>query len=152
MRTNICFALKTLLMFGVAQTFHSSLAELPTPCAGTFGDPMVGDWSAPNTGDVVGITVVINFSELDTIYPIDMVDIDNFLNQEGYTGHGNNGSVHDYFADVSCGELNYSNYLHPVPYPATVLRSDFQSEPIEASTVLAGNVIEWLDQDQDFNF
>lgn len=122
------------------------------PCAGVYCDFSNRNWSPSTNGNVVGITVVLNFSELDTIYPIDMADIGAFLNQEGYTGHGNNGSVQDYFVDVSCGELSYSNYLHPVPYLAPFLREDFQNEPLEAADALAADIILWLDEDQELDF
>ena len=65
------------------------------------------------TGSVVGLCLIVDFSDdLGTIPP---VNVANYCNQTGYTGYGNNGSVKDYFHDVSNGLLDYTNYV-PVAY------------------------------------
>ena len=64
-------------------------------------------------GYVQGITLIIDFSDRPATIPAGSV-LD-FCNQLGFTGYGNNGSVRDYFHDVSDGLLTYTNYV-PVAY------------------------------------
>ncbi len=68
---------------------------------------------ATSTGDVVGICLLVDFS--DCVGTITPASVENYCNQIGYSGGGNNGSVHDYFADVSGGLLNYTNWV-PTAY------------------------------------
>ncbi len=73
-------------------------------------------------GEVQGITLIIDFS--DQVGTVPAANFAAYLNQVGYTGYGNNGSVRDYFYDVSDGALTYTNYsptayyraLHPKTY------------------------------------
>lgn len=68
-------------------------------------------------GSFTGITLLIDFS--DDTATMSISDIDNFLNDDsGYTGYGNNGSVREYFSDISGGLLDYTNYLPPFYYRA----------------------------------
>src|SRR5678816_3637459 len=60
----------------------------------------------PSTGNVKGIVLIADFS--DQVATIPQADVVNFCNQVGYNQNGNNGSVHDYFSDVSDGALNYT--------------------------------------------
>jgi hypothetical protein len=39
--------------------------------------------------------------------------VDDFCNKPGYTGFGNNGSVYDYFLEISGGRLRYKNLVTP---------------------------------------
>lgn len=64
-------------------------------------------------GEVQGITLIVDFSDQVAVVPA--ASFAAFLNQVGYTGYGNNGSVHDYFAAVSGGALAYTNYV-PTAY------------------------------------
>jgi len=71
----------------------------------------------PTTGSVAGITLIIDFSDdVGTVAP---TAIDNYCNLPGYSGYGNNGSVRDYFVDVSEGLLEYTNYVPAAYYRAT---------------------------------
>jgi M6 family metalloprotease-like protein len=58
-------------------------------------------------GTFVGLTLLIDFSDHPATIPAD--DVEAFCNQQGYTGFGNNGSVRDYFHDISGGRLEYTN-------------------------------------------
>jgi len=67
-------------------------------------------------GEVLGLTLIVDFpDEVGTVPAADFAD---YLNLEGYTGYGNNGSVRDYFFDVSAGVLTYTNWV-----PAAYLRA-----------------------------
>ncbi|HEX3018804.1 MAG TPA: M6 family metalloprotease domain-containing protein [Chitinispirillaceae bacterium] len=61
----------------------------------------------PITGNYKGLTILIDFSDKKESIPID--SIENFLNKRQYTGYDNNGSVRDYFYDVSGGKVDYQN-------------------------------------------
>lgn len=61
------------------------------------------------TGSVLGLTLLIEFP--DEPATIAKSEIENYLNQNGYSNYGNNGSIRDYFYDVSGGLLDYTNYV-----------------------------------------
>ncbi len=60
-------------------------------------------------GDYVGLCIPVQFPDVPGT--ITRAQIDQFCNQQGYTGFGNSGSVRDYFRDVSLGKVNYSNLV-----------------------------------------
>ncbi|UCH84953.1 MAG: M6 family metalloprotease domain-containing protein, partial [Candidatus Latescibacterota bacterium] len=70
----------------------------------------------PCNGDVKGICLIVDFA--DEVATIAASEIDDYCNQQGYTGYGNNGSVRDYFYDVSDGNLTYTNYVPTAYYRA----------------------------------
>lgn len=76
----------------------SSAQFLPPDLAGAAPPPTVR-----------GLTLLINFP--DNTSSISKTEIENMINMPGYTGYSNNGSVRDYFYDVSGGNLNYTNYV-----------------------------------------
>lgn len=67
--------------------------------------------SRETTGDYVGLCLLIDFPDQRGI--ISREEVDAFCNQPGYSGFGNNGSVYDYFFDVSGGKLRYKNIVTP---------------------------------------
>jgi M6 family metalloprotease-like protein len=72
---------------------------------------MLAPPSRPTVGDFVGLTLLIDFS--DHPATITREEVEQFCNRRGYTGYGNNGSVRDYFLDISGGRLNYTNVVAP---------------------------------------
>ncbi len=54
---------------------------------------------------IYGVTVLVDFPDTKSAIPRD--SIVNFLNRTGYKGYGNNGSVRDYYYDISAGKLIY---------------------------------------------
>ncbi len=77
--------------------------------------------SAPSTpsiqaalrGSIKGLTIVIEFPQGGTS-AVPVSKIDDFLNKQNYSQsstYRNNGSVRDYFADVSGGKVNYTNLV-----------------------------------------
>lgn len=114
----------------------------------------------PTTGPVAGITLIIDFSDdVGTIAPS---SIDDYCNQIGYTGFNNNGSVRDYFLDVSEGLLDYTNYV-PTEYYRATRTKEYYSDPnvqygqrateliIEALTYLDNNGFDFSQYDADGN-
>ncbi|MEJ2720598.1 MAG: M6 family metalloprotease domain-containing protein, partial [bacterium] len=70
----------------------------------------------PCNGDVKGICLIVDFS--DEVATVPASEIDDYCNLPGYTGYGNNGSIRDYFYDVSDGHLAYTNYVPTAYYRA----------------------------------
>ncbi|MGS0684883.1 M6 family metalloprotease domain-containing protein [Nakamurella sp. GG22] len=60
-------------------------------------------------GTSTGLCLLIFFPDVPVT--ISQAEIQNFCNQTGYTGFGNNGSVSDYFSNVSGGKLKYTNIV-----------------------------------------
>lgn len=65
--------------------------------------------SSSTTGDFLGLVLLVDFSDFPQA--IGRQEIDDFCNQVGYSGFGNNGSAFDYFRDVSDGKLRYKNHV-----------------------------------------
>ena len=60
-------------------------------------------------GTKAGLTLLIDFPDVPAT--ISQTEIDAFLNGDSYTGFGNNGSVKEYFSDVSGSRLTYTNVV-----------------------------------------
>ncbi len=65
--------------------------------------------SASTIGEKVGLTLLIDFPDAPATIP--QSSIESFLNGDSYTGYSNNGSVKEYFRDVSGGRLTYTNVV-----------------------------------------
>lgn len=133
---------------GIPATVQAA-EEMPI-CGGIHGDSHLKSRSNPMTGDVVGITIVIDFPDVEDI--LDLGDIEAFLNQPGYSGHDNNGSVRDYFYDVSGGALIYTNTLAPEAFSAPNTYEHYRNQPYSAMDDLATAALEWLRDDIGFDF
>jgi M6 family metalloprotease-like protein len=79
-------------------------------------------------GEFVGLCLLIQFPDVPGT--ISQAEVDRFCNQNSYNGFGNNGSVRDYFHDVSGGRLDYRNLVTPY-YTAKHPRSYYTNEAIE---------------------
>ena len=106
-----------------------------------------------NQGDVLGLTLVIDFSDEPGTVPAG--DFDAYLNQEGYSGYGNNGSVRDYFHDVSGGALNYTNWV-PAAYIRAPQPKSYYEDPNVQFGQRARELVVWAlnhldDQGHDFS-
>jgi M6 family metalloprotease-like protein len=60
-------------------------------------------------GDFVGLCLLIDFSDEPGV--ILRQEVESFCNQQGYSGFGNSGSVHDYFRDNSLNRCRYTNIV-----------------------------------------
>ncbi|HYW68175.1 MAG TPA: M6 family metalloprotease domain-containing protein [bacterium] len=110
------------------------------------------------TGDVVGITIIVDFS--DDTWTIPARSIDDYCNMIGYAGYGNNGSVRDYFLDVSEDLLNYTNFVPGDYYRASRTKA-YYCDPavgfgqrareliVEALTDLDNNGLDFSQYDSD---
>lgn len=62
-----------------------------------------------STGDVIGLTILVEFSDITAT--VDADEVDALLNDENYTAHGNFCSVREYFSIISNKHLNYRNHV-----------------------------------------
>jgi M6 family metalloprotease-like protein len=75
------------------------------------------DYPLPaSTGEVRGIALMVDFS--DAPGEISPEQLDRFLNELGYDDDGNNGSVRDYYRDVSAGRLDLTHTVSGYYYRA----------------------------------
>ncbi len=87
------------------------------------GDPPI-EQAPPNftlTGDVVGLTILVDFSDAPGTV-VTQTQVDDYFNKPSYTGFSQAGSVYDYFFIQSGGKLRYNNnvtYYVRVPQPKT---------------------------------
>lgn len=93
-----------------------------------------------NQGDVLGLTLIIDFEDEPGTVPA--ADFDAYLNQEGYNGYGNNGSVRDYFFDVSGGALNYTNHV-PAQYIRAPEPKSYYEDPNVTFGTRARALVVW---------
>ncbi len=105
--------------------------------------------SAPPQGNVIGLTILINFPDVTS--SISKTDIDDMFNKVGYTGYGNNGSIRDFYYDVSGGKMTYTNSITGF-YMAKHPKSYYDSgEDYSRALELANEALSWLDS-TGFNF
>ena len=102
-------------------------------------------------GNFVGLCILIRFPDVADTIPV--AAINNFCNQAGYNGYGNNGSVRDYFFDNSKGKLVYTNVVTQY-YTAAHNRAYYTDPAIAYGTRARELIVEaltWL-KAQGFNF
>lgn len=77
---------------------------------------------------VEGLCVLIDFSN----YPASVAtsEMNNFMNQPGYSGFGNNGSIHDYFYDASNGGLELTHSEPTAYYRASYYKGFYDSPSV----------------------
>jgi len=83
----------------------------------------------PSTSNAKGITILVDFSDYPATNPgvATPAEIATFLNSTTTSLWGNNGSVRDYYEDVSNGNLIYTNWVTSYYYRAAQLRLDYSS-------------------------
>ncbi|BCZ45872.1 metalloprotease [Clostridium gelidum] len=102
--------------------------------------------SASSVNNVNGLTVLVDFP--GTPSAISKSNIEQFFNGVGYTGFNNNGSVRDYYYDVSGGKVTYTNNVigfftakHPKSYYDDI---NEETGSYAKSDELANEAFEWL--------
>jgi len=104
--------------------------------------------TAAPASSILGLTILIEFPDVPA--EISQNEIEKFCNQVGYTGYGNNGSVRDYFYDVSNQNLEYTNYVTPY-YTAKYNKSYYDDCSNGRARELLGEALNWLGE-QGFDF
>lgn len=114
-----------------------------------------GILSAPpqrqTVGNYIGLCLLVEFPDVPAT--ISQSQVSDFCNNTGYADFGNNGSVKDYFLDVSGGKLNYTNIVAPY-YKTQFPREYYTNENIEQPKRARQLIKEALDhlKSSGFNF
>ncbi len=91
-------------------------------------------------GTFLGITVLVDFS--DDPATMTKQDVEDFCNLAGYAGYGNNGSVSDYYRDVSNGNVTYTNVVLGY-YRAQRTKVFYNTDP-DGVTIFLGEVAAYV--------
>jgi M6 family metalloprotease-like protein len=96
--------------------------------------------------NVKGLTILVDFPDKKS--DISKPEIEQFFNGVGYTGFNNNGSIRDYYYDVSGGKVTYTNTLvgfytakHPKSYYDDINEA---TQSYAKSDEFANEVFQWL--------
>lgn len=105
-------------------------------------------YSAPK-GKIYGLTLLVDFS--DQPAPVTKDEISDWLNKEGFNRDGCNGSVRDYYLDVSNGQLDFTNEVFGW-YRAKFPKSYYEGlEGYSGSDVLVKEIFEYFDSQVDYS-
>ncbi len=130
------------------QTEARALRRLAARGAGVLAAPP----RRGTVGDFIGLCLLVEFPDVPGTITRD--EVERFCNQPGYTGFGNNGSVHDYFLHNSLGRCRYTNVVAPY-YRANKQRSYYTDEsveqPIRARELINEALAHWKGQGFDFS-
>ena len=110
---------------------------------------VVAPTAYPPSNNVQGICLIVDFS--DDPWTIPAGEINNFCNQIGYTGYGNNGSVRDYYYDVSDGHLTYTNYVPPAYYRALYPKTHYETNGQKGADLIIEALTDLDNQGFDFS-
>ena len=87
-------------------TFNGSGARPSFVLARTAATQTQSHYAAPK-GKIYSLTLLVDFP--DKAAPVTKSEIEDWLNKEGFNRNGCNGSVRDYYLDVSNGQLDLTN-------------------------------------------
>ncbi|MEE3340638.1 MAG: M6 family metalloprotease domain-containing protein [Hallerella sp.] len=106
-------------------------------------------------GKIYSLTLLVDFSDVPA--PVSIDDVKDWLNKEGFNKDGCNGSVRDYYLDVSNGQLDLTNEVfgwYRAKYPKSWYESADRFEgdnKYKASEILMQEVFEYFDSQVDFS-
>ena len=105
-------------------------------------------YAAPK-GKIYSLTLLVDFS--DKAAPVTVSEVEDWLNKEGFNRDGCNGSVRDYYLDVSNGQLDLVNEVYGW-YRAKHPKSWYESLPgYTGSDSLMKEVFAYFDSQVDFS-
>ncbi|OOM72735.1 F5/8 type C domain protein [Clostridium puniceum] len=101
---------------------------------------------ATSSQNVHGLTILVDFPDKKS--DISKSEIEQFFNGVGYTGFNNNGSIRDYYYDVSGGKITYTNDVkgfYTAKHPKTYY-DDINEETgtYAKAGELSNEVFQWL--------
>ena len=111
-------------------------------------------YAAPK-GKIYSLTLLVDFSDQEA--PVTVSEIEDWLNKEGFNRDGCNGSVRDYYLDVSNGQLDLTNEVfgwYRAKYPKSWYESPDRitnGEDYKGSEILMKEVFEYFDSQVDFS-
>lgn len=107
-----------------------------------------GHYAAPK-GKIYSLTLLVDFSDKEA--PVTVSEVEDWLNKKGFNRDGCNGSVRDYYLDVSNGQLDLTNEVYGW-YRAKHPKSWYESqEGYSGSDVLMNEVFDYFDATVDFS-
>ena len=83
------------------------------------------------SGEVRGICLLIDFPDEPGV--VSPEEINRMINEPGYNHNGNNGSVRDFYYEVSGGKLTFTNYVTPWYYTAQNEKSYYDNNNISST-------------------
>ena len=105
-------------------------------------------YAAPK-GKIYSLTLLVDFS--DQAAPVTVSEVEEWLNKEGFNRDGCNGSVRDYYLDVSNGQLDLTNEVYGW-YRAKHPKSWYEGlQGYSGSDSLMKEVFEYFDPQVDFS-
>lgn len=108
----------------------------------------IGLYPSPK-GTVLGLTLLIDFSDAAPAFT--KAQVEAWLNQQGYSVGGLNGSVRDYFADQSNGMVDFQNEVFGF-YRAKQPKSYYENKPgYSGSDELFLEMLDYFDDVVDFS-
>ncbi len=130
-------------------TFNGSSANKPSfILARTSATQTQSHYAAPK-GKIYSLTLLVDFS--DQKAPVSVADVEEWLNKEGFNRDGCNGSVRDYYLDVSNGQLDLTNEVYGW-YRAKHPKSWYESlQGYTGSDSLMKEVFDYFDPQVDFS-
>lgn len=108
--------------------------------------------ASPLQGTVNGLTLLIDFPDVKSAIPRD--EIDHMFNQPGYSGFGNNGSVRDYYYDISGGKLTYTNTVtlfYTAKNPKSYYDNTTDTTGLKARELISEALQSFSDKGMDFS-
>lgn len=107
-----------------------------------------GHYAAPK-GKIYSLTLLVDFS--DKPAPVTVDEVGEWLNKEGFNRDGCNGSVRDYYLDVSNGQLDLTNEVYGW-YRAKHPKSWYEGlQGYSGSDSLMKEVFAYFDSQVDFS-
>lgn len=126
----------------------SSQALKPTGPLGKASAPNVHYYPHP-TGTVWGLTLLVDFSDQPANFTT--AQIDAWLNLPGYNLYKDQGSVRDYWTDVSNGKVDFRNEIHGF-YRAKNPKSYYEAAPdFSRAKELLTEVLAYYDATVDYS-
>ena len=105
-------------------------------------------YAAPK-GKIYSLTLLVDFS--DKPAPVTVSEVEDWLNKEGFNRDGCNGSVRDYYLDVSNGQLDLTNEVYGW-YRAKHPKSWYEGlQGYSGSDSLMKEVFAYFDSQVDFS-
>ncbi len=100
-------------------------------------------------GNLKGLCIVIDFS--DEVNPLGIEEYENLCNGLNYTKYSNNGSLRQYYLDVSGGLLDYENVVYGI-FRAPKTFQEYDDMPYaQGAQEILGLTLKWIDE-QGFDF
>lgn len=136
-------------------TFNNTNANRPNfALARSAATQTQSHYAAPK-GKIYSLTLLVDFS--DQPAPVTKSEIEDWLNKEGFNKDGCNGSVRDFYLDVSNGQLDITNEVfgwYRAQHPKAWYESEDRFEngnKYKGSEYLVKEIYEYFDSQVDFS-